>query len=119
MNTEPDRQALFLLHYGPEQFNVSNVIAVPRATETGDAHDARRTDFPNNTTPMTRRDFFRLISAHIVSLAVLSAGCGSGNSPTEGDVPTATDPSEIPADALLAENGNPLLAENGDHLLTE
>ena len=67
---------------------------------------------------MNRRDFFKLIGAHIAAFTVLSAGCRNDPGNPGNDVSTATSPSEIPADALLEENGPPLLAENGDYLLT-
>lgn len=68
---------------------------------------------------MTRRDFFKLFGAHIAALTVFSAGCGNNPGNPGNDVTTATNPPEIPADALLEENGTPLLAENGDYLVTE
>lgn len=69
----------------------------------------------NNTSSMTRRDFFKLIGVHIAAFTALSAGCR--NDPGN-DGSTTMEPSGIPADTLLAENGAPLLAENGDYLLT-
>lgn len=83
-----------------------------------EAQNVRRAGVSNNTARMTRRDFFKLIGAHVVAFTVFSAGCRNDPDNSGNDVSAATDPSGIPADALLEENSTPLLAENGDYLLT-
>lgn len=93
------------------------MITASWKTKNRGNQNAFHTGVSNNTVPMTRRDFFKLIGAHIATLTVLSTGCSSSNDPGN-DVSTAPTSPEIPADALLEEYGSPLLAENGEYLVT-